>query len=122
MIREGALVAGIGFARTATDEEIAILVRTSLGGRAAALLAVPAGRARLPQAATAAALLGLELAVVDPSAIAAAQPRCPTPPGRAGLAVAEGAALAAAGEGARIVVPRTAGPRVTCAVARGMGE
>lgn len=117
MTRGSSLVAGIGFARSATAEEIASLVRQCLDGRMAALLAVPAARAALPQAAAAASLLGLPLAIVDRAAIAAAQPGCPTPPGRAGLAIAEGAALAASGHGARILVPRAAAARVTCAVA-----
>ena len=110
------IVAGIGFSSAAEAAEIAALVTRCLDGRRAASLAVPASRAVLPQAAAAASLLGLAMVTVEMEAIAAAQPRCLTR-ARAGLAIAEGAALAAAGPDARLLGPRDAGPRVTCALA-----
>jgi cobalt-precorrin 5A hydrolase len=114
---QAVIVAGIGFSRDADAAEIAALVERCLAGRRAAILAVPEARAHLPQARTAAALLGATPKVVATDAIARAQPHCLTPPGRAGLAVAEGAALAAAGTAARLLGPRVAAARVTCALA-----
>ena len=111
------IVAGIGFSTAAEAAEIAALVARCLDGRAAAALAVPSSRAALPQAAAAASLLGLAMVTVDTDAIASAQARCLTPPGRAGLAIAEGAALAAAGRDAKLLGPRATGDRVTCALA-----
>ncbi len=111
------IVAGIGFSTAAAASEIAALVTHCLAGRPAAYLAVPASRAALPQASEAAALLGLRMVVVETDAIEAAQPRCLTPSRLAGLAVAEGAALAACHPDARLLAPRAATRRVTCALA-----
>ena len=111
------VVAGIGFASAATATEIASLVRDCLAGRTAASLAVPASRARLDAAHEAARLLGLALIAVPDAAIERAQDRCLTPPTRAARAIAEAAALAAAGDDAVLLGPRRKGPRVTCALA-----
>lgn len=115
------IVAGVGFSGAAAASEIVQLVEHCLDGREAQRLAVPSARATLPQAAAAAARLGVELVAIPDAALAAAQPRCLTPPGRAALSVAEGAALAAAGEAAWLLGPRVAGARVTCALATGPG-
>ena len=113
------IVAGIGFASAATGLDIASLVRECLDGRAAASLAVPASRAARAAAREAAAMLGLALVAVPDAAIARVQDRCLSRPSRAAHAVAEGAALAVAGDGAALLGPRRKGTRVTCALAAG---
>jgi cobalt-precorrin 5A hydrolase len=116
------IVAGIG-CRTGCDA-IAILavVRAAerQAGRKADRLAAPSFKA--PQAEAAAALLRIPCSLVDPADLAAAQPSCVTRSARAQAAVgvasvAEGSALAAAGPGARLILPRIATPQATCALA-----
>ena len=85
-------------------------------------LAAPAAKADEPGLRAAALVLGVPLLIVEPAALADAQPRCVTRSACAertlGVAsVAEGCALAAAGEGARLVLARIASARATCALA-----
>jgi cobalt-precorrin 5A hydrolase len=122
---EAVIVAGIGCRRACAAADIVALVRRALAtaDAAAAVLAAPDFRSDEPGTALAARSLGLPLTFVERELLAAAEPRCATRSARAaettGLAsVAEAAALAAAGPGATLVLPRIAGPRVTCALAR----
>ena len=111
------LVVGVGFSSAATALEIASLVTACLGGRRATLLALPDTRAELAAGREAASMLDLPLRAVGTDAIEAVQGRCLTRPCRAARAVAEGAALAAAGPAARLLGPRAKHARVTCALA-----
>ncbi|EFG85535.1 cobalamin biosynthesis protein [Novacetimonas hansenii] len=87
------------------------------------LIAIPDFRADCTALHAAAQQAGLPLHVVPYRDLLAAQPRCVTRSARAlaacGVAsVAEGCAIAMAGDGARLVLPRIAYRRITCAIAR----
>ena len=120
----GRVIAGVGLRRLCPAAEIVALVRRAsfLSGRTVDALAAPAFKAGEPGLGAAATELGLALLLVDDEALAAAQSRCVTRSATASRAVgvasvAEGSALAAGGDGARLLLPRIAGPRVTCALA-----
>ncbi|GGK55401.1 cobalamin biosynthesis protein [Salinarimonas ramus] len=119
------IVAGIGFASSATTEEIVDIVREALARTQtrAARLATVETRAALPAFAEAAARLGLPMEAVPPEILRTASGGVVSCSTRAQAAhdvgsVAEAAALAAAGEGATLVLARITGARVTCALAR----
>ncbi len=119
-----AVIAGIGCRRACPAEDIVALVRQAEAqtGVAVTALAAPAAKSGEHGLHAAAAALGVKLILVAQDALAAAQPRCVTRSACAertlGVAsVAEGCALAAAGEGARLVLARIASARATCAVA-----
>ncbi|MFC0409350.1 cobalamin biosynthesis protein [Roseomonas elaeocarpi] len=119
-----AVVAGIGCRPGCEAAEVVALVRRAEreAGRRAGLLAVPAFRAALPALLSAADEMALPVATVTQDALLAVQDRCPTRSERAarehGIAsVAEGCALAAAGDGGRLILPRIASAAVTCALA-----
>lgn len=116
------IIAGIGCRKDCPAEDIVALVRRAeaVSGRSVAALAVPA--MKLADVEPAAALLDLPCLEVTADALADAQPRCPTRSACAertlGVAsVAEGSALAAAGQGGRLVLARIASARATCALA-----
>ncbi len=121
------IVAGIG-CRAEVDAEavrsaIAAALRdTGRGAAEIALLATVPAKAEEPGLVAASAALGLELLAVPEDALRAAAPRCLTDSPRARSAtglpsVAEAAALAAAGPGARLLAPRSAAGGATCALA-----
>jgi cobalt-precorrin 5A hydrolase len=122
------IVAGLGFSSICRAEDLVALVcraeaLTRLRASHLATLSPKAGVEALQRAAV---LLKAEIAAVPAEAAQAVQPLCPTPSERAeaelGLAsVAEGCALAAAGEGAWLVLPRIANARATCALVVGEG-
>ncbi len=122
------LIAGIGCRRNVVTEDIVALVRAALvavGDDAAVLAGIAAPRFKSDEIALheAAAVLGVALALIEDAAMDAAQPRCVTRSSCAeratGLSsVAEGAALAAAGDGGVLALPRIASARATCALAR----
>lgn len=90
-------------------------------GRAPSALAAPSFK-RGEAGLAAAGVLGLELVLVEDAALAAMQARCPTRSAVARAAVgvgsvAEGSALAAAGPGGRLLLPRIASAAATCALA-----
>jgi cobalt-precorrin 5A hydrolase len=120
---ETMIVAGIGCRSGCPADDILAL----LSDRRIAALAAPIGKCGEPGLIEAATRLGLPLIAVSPEALAAAQPRCVTLSARAlretGVAsVAEGCALAAAGPASRLLGPRSANARATCALAeRGGG-
>lgn len=122
------LIAGIGCRRNVVTEDIVALVRAALravSDETAVLTAVAAPRFKSDELALheAAAVLGVALTLVDDAALEAAQTRCvtrsPCAERATGLtSIAEGAALAAAGEGGVLALPRIASARATCALAR----
>jgi cobalt-precorrin 5A hydrolase len=118
------IVAGIGCRRDCPADDIFGLIQTAGArvGHTVSLLAAPSLKRDEPGLLAAARMLGLKLVLVDPAALAAVQHRCPSRSNAAeratGIAsVAEGCALAAAGENSRLLLPRIAGPRATCALA-----
>ncbi len=118
------MIAGIGCRRACPAADIVALVRVAeaQAGVRVTALAAPAAKREEAGLADAAAQLGLALHWVGDAALAAAQPRCVTRSACAErslgvAAVAEGCALAAAGAQARLVLPRIASPRATCAIA-----
>lgn len=124
------LAIGVGCRRGCPAEAIAALVTRARAGLA------PSGDARLfsitdkrdePGLLDAARLLGLDLDFLPREALAAAMTGVVTPSAAAqarfGVAsVAEAAALAGAGRGARLVLARVAAAGATCAIARGEEE
>jgi cobalt-precorrin 5A hydrolase len=123
---EAVTVAGIGCRRGVGAEEVlaavaAARVAVAVGGRDG--LATVPGKGDEAGIAAAAARLGLPLVVVAPAGDAAVltESRASRAATGAGSA-SEAAALAAAGPGARLLGPRLAVGRVTCAIAVGAGE
>jgi cobalamin biosynthesis protein CbiG len=127
----GRYVVGVGLASTATAEELMALVDTALAeagiGRDAVTAVATIDTRRHHPAVVALAALGrvvsfpaAELASVSPRQ--ATPPATPTHPAPHPPAVAEPAALRAAGEGATLVVPKRKAARATVAVARVAGE
>lgn len=117
------IVAGIGCRPSATAASIVALVRTAEqhAGCRATLLAAPDFRDG-PALDEAAATLGLPLRLIDHATLLSTQPRCRSVSEAArattGLpAVAEAAALAAAGTASRLRLARIDGAGVTCALA-----
>lgn len=122
------LAIGVG-CRTGVDgAAIMALVaraRAGLAAAAPATLFTIADKRGEPGLAAAAAMLGLDLVFLTPAVMAAVASRVSTPSkasmARFGLpSIAEAAALAGAGPGARLLVPRMVEGGVTCAIA-GMG-
>lgn len=119
--------AGIGFRHAATAAEIVELVRRALTlsglvpGRLGRL-ATAADRAGEAAIREAADILAVPLVAIGPEALAAVDARVVTRSARIVASrhigsVAEAAALAAAGAGGTLLLPRIAEARVTCALA-----
>ncbi len=118
------IIAGIGCRAGCPADDIVTVVHQAAAtvGRPVSALAAPdfkAGEGGLHEAAR---RLALPLLLIDRPSLDAAQPRCPTrsiaSAQTTGIpSVAEGSALAAAGPAARLLLPRIAGPRATCALA-----
>jgi cobalt-precorrin 5A hydrolase len=120
------IAAGVGCRGGCAFEVIVSLVREAerLAGCRAAVLAVPHFKSGEPGITEAAMRLGARLVVVNAAAMAAMQALCVTVSDKVmqhtGLSsVAEAAALAAAGPGATLRLPRIAGAGATCAIAEG---
>ncbi|TWA55056.1 cobalt-precorrin 5A hydrolase [Azospirillum baldaniorum] len=123
------IAAGIGCRAGCPGAEIAGLVRAAFeeaaldeGARHAVQLAAPMRKRNEAGVAEAARLLALPLRFVDDSALAAVQDRVQTRSARVEAAVgvasvAEAAALAAAGPGSTLLLPRRSTPSATCALA-----
>ena len=116
--------AGIGCRAQTPASEIVAVVREACARlqRGADALAAPAFKAAEAGLSEAARLLGLRLVLVDQAALIAAQALCVTHSAASAHAtgvasVAEGSALAAAGPGARLILPRITHARATCALA-----
>ncbi|MGC9270594.1 cobalamin biosynthesis protein [Acidiphilium sp.] len=121
---ETVIVAGLGWRSGVDGDEIVALVRAAVraAGVMPAGLAVLEAKAGEPGVIVAAARLDLPLIPVGFADLAAAQSRCVTRSARAvatiGVAsVAEGCALAAAGNSAVLLAPRLTGRHATCAIA-----
>lgn len=106
-------VAGIGFRAAAPLEALHAALAQAGGGGGLQALATSAEKARAPQARALARALGLPLIALAPEALAG-QPtptRSPRQIARFGTgSLAEAAALAAAGPGARLLSPRALSP------------
>jgi cobalt-precorrin 5A hydrolase len=118
------IAAGLGFRRNTPAADLIAILRDAeaLAGQRATALAAPAFKAAEPGLVEAAAQLGLVLHLIDDAGLAEAQPACVTRSetvrahtGHA--AIAEAAAIAAAGPGARLILPRIAHATATCALA-----
>ena len=119
------IVAGLG-CRPGVEEAaiLALLQKSAMGLHPITHLAAPAFRREVAALHRAAVALGLPLLFVERAALERVQPLCPTRSeaslAATGLAsVAEACALAAAGDGARLLRPRISGVGVTCAVGAG---
>lgn len=124
------IVAGLGCRKGCAADEIVALVRDALTRakvpaerlKALATAAFKSDEAGLHEAS---AILARPLLLIDEAALRAAESGCVTRSEVAlaatGFAsVAESAALAAAGPGARLILPRIAAARATCALAEGI--
>jgi cobalt-precorrin 5A hydrolase len=120
------LAVGVGCRSGCPGETIATLVRRALGGLGeggAAALFTSVDKQGEAGIAEAALLLALPLVYLPRKALEAAAPRAQTRSERVvslfGVpSVAETAALAGAGAGSALVVPRMAADGATCAIAR----
>jgi len=118
------IVAGIGCRLDCPEADISAVLRDaeSRAGVTATALAAPAFKSAEPGLNAAATTLGLPLHLITDDALAEAQPRCVTASDRVRTAtghaaIAEACALAAAGPHSRLILPRIAHPRATCALA-----
>jgi len=104
------IAAGVGFRRGCSAEEILAVLRDAelQAGLRADVVAAPAFKG---------AMDGLSLVLISDAAVQAAQPACVTRMRDGRPSVAEACALAAAGNGAVLRLPRIAHPRATCALA-----
>jgi cobalt-precorrin 5A hydrolase len=128
---EAMIIAGIGCRMGTPASEIetavsAALDRAGLDRAAIGMIATSAAKESEPGIADTAAALGVPLAVVPATDLAAAGKRVATRSRRvlalAGVpSVAEAAALAAGGAAARLIVPRIVVGAATCALVEGGG-
>jgi len=126
------IAAGIGCRSGAGSAEIlallnACLAELGLGGSAPDCLASLDRRTEEIGLREAAEALGCRLLFFSEAQLAALADACATAPSErlSALAlppVAEAAALAAAGEGARLILPRRSAALTTCALAEGRGR
>jgi cobalt-precorrin 5A hydrolase len=126
---EAVIVAGVGCRKAISAAQVesaieAALLRTRLSGRKPGRIAVPAVKGTEAGIVAAAAARGIPLVLIAQNALEAADRSTLTRSARSMDAfnvhsVAEAAALAAAGPGARLLAPRVAVGPVTCALAEG---
>lgn len=120
------IVAGIGLRSGARGADVVELIRRAQdqSGHVAQLLAVPEFKQEHAAVLEASSVLSLPLISICRAQLERAQARCPTQSVAARVAiglgsVAEACALAALEEDGKLVLPRIASPRVTCALAVG---
>ncbi|MCJ2036842.1 cobalamin biosynthesis protein [Methylobacterium sp. J-068] len=121
------IVAGLGFRHAASTEAIRALIHRAFDDARLPLtrlacLATPADRAGEPAIGAVAAHLGRPLVPVSADAMVAVDAQVVTRSGRIAASrgvgsVAEAAALAAAGDGATLLLARIASAEATCALA-----
>ncbi len=118
------VIAGLGFRKDTLLADILSIVEVARAqcGRAIDALAVPDFKSADEGINQAASTLALPLILISREALKGEQGRCLTRSEVARRAtghasVAEAAALAAAGDGGRLLLPRIAHARVTCALA-----
>ena len=126
---EAVIVAGVGCRKAISAAQVesaleAALLHNRLSGRVLERIAVPAVKGTEAGIVAAAAARGVPLMLIAQNALEAADARTLTRSARSmGTfnvhSVAEAAALAAAGPGARLLAPRIAVGPVTCALAEG---
>ena len=126
---EAVIVAGVGCRKAISAAQVesaieAALLHNRLSGRVLERIAVPAVKGTEAGIVAAAAARGVPLVLVAQNALEAADARTVTRSARSMdtfnvHSVAEAAALAAAGPGARLLAPRVAVGPVTCALAQG---
>ncbi|MFC6689454.1 cobalamin biosynthesis protein [Jhaorihella thermophila] len=116
------IVAGIGFRASASADSLRSALDRAAQGRAPDLIAAPADKAAAPCLTAFAARLGVPVQAVPADRLAAME--TPTQSARVHASrgtgsVAEAAALAAAGPGARLLTPRQISEdrQATCAAA-----
>jgi cobalt-precorrin 5A hydrolase len=124
---EAVIVAGIGCRRGSSEADVekaleAALSQLRLPFPALGCIAIPVTKSGEAGIAAAAAARGVELILISQTDLEAAAPRTVTKSAHSLAAmnvpsVAEAAALAGAGSNARLLVPRVATKRVTCALA-----
>ncbi|KQU54846.1 hypothetical protein ASG72_04350 [Bosea sp. Leaf344] len=124
----GELIAGIGLRPDTPEQDIAECLAQALalaGLEAGALARIATLQARIgePGLAAVAAACGCPVTAIPDEALQGFEAGCATRSTRISAlygvgSVAEAAALAAAGPGGRLVQPRIATARVTCALAR----
>lgn len=122
MAGDAVIAAGFGFRASATPDSLADALDRA--GRAPTLLATAEDKARAPAFRAFAQRLGLPALGIAPADLAAQATLTRSEASRAARAtgsVAEAAALAAAGPGARLLGPRAVSGdgRATCALAQG---
>jgi cobalt-precorrin 5A hydrolase len=126
---EAVIVAGVGCRKAISAAQVesaieAALLHSRLAGRQIGLIAVPAVKGTEAGIVAAATARGVLLVLIAQDALEAADARTLTRSARSMdtlnvHSVAEAAALAAAGPGARLLAPRVAVGPVTCALAEG---
>jgi cobalt-precorrin 5A hydrolase len=126
---EAVIVAGVGCRKAISAAQVesaieAALLHNRLSGRELERIAVPAVKGTEAGIVAAAAARGVPLVLIAQNALEAADARTLTRSARSMdtfnvHSVAEAAALAAAGPGARLLAPRIAVGPVTCALAEG---
>jgi cobalt-precorrin 5A hydrolase len=123
---EAVIVAGVGFSSKCEAAELAALVREAqaAAGLTVTALAVPAWTARAGCLAAAAQRLGTPIVAIGADELVSVADRVatqsPASQAAAGVgSVAEAAALAAAGPGARLALTRISSAHATCALAEG---
>jgi cobalt-precorrin 5A hydrolase len=126
---EAVIVAGVGCRKAISVAQVesaieAALLHNRLAGHQLSRIAVPAVKGTEAGIVAAAAARGVLLVLIAQDALEAVGPRTLTRSARSMdtlkvHSVAEAAALAAAGPGARLLAPRVAVGPVTCALAEG---
>jgi cobalt-precorrin 5A hydrolase len=126
---EAVIVAGVGCRKAISAAQVesaiaAALLRNRLAGHQLERIAVPAVKGTEAGIVAAAAARGVPLMLIAQNALEAADAHTLTRSARSMdtlnvHSVAEAAALAAAGPGARLLAPRVAVGPVTCALAEG---
>ncbi|MFO1084289.1 MAG: cobalamin biosynthesis protein [Reyranellaceae bacterium] len=128
--QEAVIVAGVGFRLGTTAEEIEALVRQALvlhGAERLDLLVTEAGKADEPGFQEAGRRLSVDVAACTAADLQSVSDKLLTRSARVlkatGLpSIAEAAALVAAGRNSRLLGPRVAAARATCALAVGDGR
>lgn len=112
-------VAGFGLRAAATLASLKAALDAAGGPAGLTALATAADKARHPALQALAAALDLPLYAIPPDRLSPAASPAKTPARYAHRSLAEGAALAAAGPGARLLAPKVISPDrlATCAVA-----
>lgn len=126
MAGDGVIVAGFGFRAAATAQSLADALDRAGGAARVDALAAPSDKASAPTFAAFASARALPVHPIDAETLARQDTPTRSPAAlkaRGVGSVAEAAALAAAGRGARLVAPRavSADGMATCALAEGSG-